>query len=74
VGNDVDARDKAGHADMFGGNRSNRPDIEPLYFPPIEITGILAPNVSSRTPRRNNSPLHETIFPFWSRHPETMAD
>jgi RNA polymerase sigma-70 factor (ECF subfamily) len=46
----------------------------PPILPSIEIAGISTPNVSSPTARRNNSPAHETIFRFWCRRPETLAD
>jgi hypothetical protein len=63
-----------GHGDA-GGPESFQSQIPSLSnFPHIEITGISTPNVSSRALRRNNSPAHETIFPFWCRHPETLAN
>jgi hypothetical protein len=49
------------------------PDSPSSNFPHIEITRISPPNVSSRGLRRNNSLLHETIFWFWRRHPETVV-
>jgi hypothetical protein len=61
--------------DDAGGPESFQSQIPALSnFPHIEITGISTPNVSSRALRRNNSPAHETIFPFWCRHPETLAN
>src|SRR5215203_878667 len=51
--------------------RGTNPRLKSSNFPHIEITGLLAPNVSSQAPRRNNSLLHETIFLLWCRHPET---
>ena len=59
----------------YGGRyRSDLPKTVPSNFPRIEITGISPPNVSSQASRRNNSPLHETIFCFSCRHPETLAN
>jgi RNA polymerase sigma-70 factor, ECF subfamily len=43
-------------------------------FTIIEIAGFFSLIVSSPRLRRNNSPADETIFRFWRRHPETMAD
>jgi RNA polymerase sigma-70 factor, ECF subfamily len=40
----------------------------------VEITRIFTPIVSSLRPRRNNSPVHETIFRFWRRHLETFGN
>jgi hypothetical protein len=47
--------------------------LKPWHFPRIENIHNFASNVSSGRPRRNNSPAQETIFCFWSRHPETQA-
>jgi hypothetical protein len=48
--------------------------LKSANFSLIEIILISASNVSSRPLRRNNSPLHETIFPFSCRHPETFVN
>jgi hypothetical protein len=37
----------------------------------LGISKIQSRIVSSHVGRRNNSPLHETIFAFWRRIPET---
>jgi hypothetical protein len=47
--------------------------LKSWHFPSIEKIHNFAPNVSSQRSRRNNSHAQETIFRFWSRHPETQA-